>query len=96
MLQNECFYKLKTVIDGDLSYEMQTQFPDSRDVQNIQLSNYVGYTMGFTCFYEIQNNKALWAKWMFIEIQNGIRCGIIIWNAKSILRVEQWTGQPTF
>jgi hypothetical protein len=48
---------MKTLIDRELKCEVQTTFQELNLKPGIQFSTQVGFRMGFTCFYEIQNNK---------------------------------------
>jgi hypothetical protein len=56
MSQNECGFTLTMVINGEKSYETQTELTELNFVQGNQPGNYVVSRMAVTCFIVIDHN----------------------------------------
>jgi hypothetical protein len=61
--------------------------PGVKPTARHQSSNKISFRMGFTCFYELQNNTALWAN-MNISNKYTDTWWLILCNANSFPAVE--------
>jgi hypothetical protein len=58
MSQNEYSFKLKTVTNGEKSWETETEFLDGNIVQDNETSNNAGLRMTVICFFSPKNKGA--------------------------------------